>query len=211
MFTGLIETLGTLGRMTRRGNYLVLQIDAGFSDEPIHIGESVCCDGACLTVTSARDSVFTVDVSQESLSRTIASGYRIGAKINLERALKAGDRFGGHMVSGHIDDIGTVEHARRIGDSIELAVVFDSRYDDFVVEKGSVAINGVSLTVNDVGGGRLTVNVIPLTAQMTNLGETKKGDKVNLEFDMIGKYIAKMTDKGENTNLTIEKLRESGW
>ena len=211
MFTGLIETVGRLDRVTTRGNYRVLQIESGFSDGSLNVGESICCDGTCLTVTSSNDSAFTADVSQESLSRTIAAAYRTGVRINLERSVKAGDRLGGHMVSGHIDDMGTVDYSKKVGESVELAVLFDRRYDRYVIEKGSVAINGVSLTVNSVGSGRLVVNIIPLTARMTNLGEAKKGDRVNLEFDMIGKYVAKMIDKDEKTNLTIEKLKESGW
>ncbi len=211
MFTGLIQTIGTVRRITARGNYRILRVDATFDDEPVRMGESVCCDGACLTVTSCDNSTFDVDISQESLARTIAGEYRTGTRINLERAVKAGDRLGGHMVSGHVDDIGVVDYSKRVGESIELAIVFEGRYDTLVIEKGSVAINGVSLTVNKTRPGWLCVNIIPLTARMTNLGQVKKGDRVNLEFDMIGKYIAKMIDKDEKTNLTIEKLRESGW
>lgn len=211
MFTGLIQTVGTLKDVRPRGNYRVLAIEASFDDKPLKVGESVACDGVCLTVTNFKRSSFEVDVSQESLARTIIGHYRAGAKINLERALKAGDRLGGHMVSGHIDDTGILDVIKTVGDSIRLAVSFETQYDGLVIDKGSVAINGVSLTINETRPGWLSVNIIPHTATMTNLGLLKKGDRVNLEFDMIGKYIQKVTTKGNKGNLTIEKLRESGW
>lgn len=211
MFTGLIQTVGTLKNTTPRGNYRVLSIQARFEDEPLVIGESIACDGVCLTVTSFKDSSFEVDASQESLSKTIIGGYRTGAKINLERAIRAGERMGGHIVTGHIDDTGTVDVVKSVGESLMLAVSFDSRYDNLVIDKGSVAIDGVSLTINETKPGWLSVNIIPHTADGTNLGTLKKGDRVNLEFDIIGKYVEKMVSKENKGNLTIEKLRESGW
>lgn len=211
MFTGLIQTVGTLKSITPRGNYRVLSIDARLGDEPLTMGESIACDGLCLTVTAFGNSRFEVDVSQESLARSIIGGYRAGAKINLERAIRAGERLGGHIVSGHIDGTGIVDKAGSVGDSLQLAVSFDRQFDSLVIEKGSLAINGVSLTINETGSGRASVNIIPHTADVTNLGLLKKGDRVNLEFDIIGKYIEKMVNKENKGNLTIDKLRESGW
>ena len=211
MFTGLIQTVGTLRQITSRDNYRILSIQASLAGENLEIGESISCDGACLTVTAFSKSSFEVEASHESVARTIISDYRSGSLINLERALAVGQRMGGHMVSGHIDDTGRVDRLKQIGQSWELAVTFGTDYDNLVVEKGSVAINGVSLTINRCDSGWLTVNVIPHTISQTTLGKLKKGDRVNVEFDIIGKYIAKMMHSENKNSLTIEKLRESGW
>ncbi len=211
MFTGLIQTVGTLKQITKRGNYRVLNIQSSLASENLEIGESISCDGACLTVTAFDNSSFDVEASHESVAKTVISGYRGGSLINLERALQVGQRMGGHMVSGHIDDTGRVDYLKRIGQSWELAVSFDAEFDNFVINKGSVAINGVSLTINEIKSGWLTVNIIPHTISETTLGRVKKKDSVNLEFDLIGKYISKMIHSENKNSLTIEKLRESGW
>lgn len=210
MFTGLIQTVGTLKQITPRGNYRVLNIQSSLAGENLDIGESISCDGACLTVTAFNKSSFEVEASQESVAKTAISDYRSGSLINLERALQVGQRMGGHMVSGHIDDTGRVDYLKQIGQSWELAVSFDVMFDNFVIDKGSIAINGVSLTINEIKSGWLAVNIIPHTISETALGRLKKGERVNLEFDLIGKYISKMIHN-ENNSLTIEKLRESGW
>ncbi|MEW6412954.1 MAG: riboflavin synthase [Candidatus Zixiibacteriota bacterium] len=211
MFTGLIEAVGLLENVRERGGYRLLKIKTEMAAQGLKVGESIACDGACLTVTEYGGGAFVVEASQETVARTIVGEYHKGSRINLERALKAGDRLGGHLVSGHIDDTGKVEYLKAVGDSLELAVSFDSIYDELVIEKGSISINGVSLTVNKTKPGWLSVNLIPHTARVTTLGEMKKGTAVNLEFDMIGKYILKATNKQKHGNLTIEKLRESGW
>jgi len=211
MFTGLIQDLGTVTRVSTRGNYRVLRVKSCLSGETLQIGESISCDGACLTVTAFDDISFTVEASQETTLRTIADSYRVGSTINLERALKTGDRLGGHVVSGHVDDLGIIDYMRTVGESLELGLQFNKSYDNLVIEKGSVAINGVSLTVNGVKPGWLSVNLIPHTARSTNLGSLKKSDRVNIEFDMLGKYIAKLMHKDRPTGLTKDKLKESGW
>lgn len=210
MFTGLIEAVGTLKHVGSRGNYRVLTITAPFAPE-LGDGESIACDGACLTVVDKRGDTFIVEVSQETSARTILDTYASGAKINLERAMRADSRLGGHMVAGHVDTTGTVEHLTPVGESLELAVAFDQQFDPYVIEKGSIAINGVSLTVNAVRPGWLTVNLIPYTVELTTLGHLKAGDRVNLEFDMIGKYIVKLSLSYQQRGLTLDKLRESGW
>lgn len=211
MFTGLIEAVGPVRKLDRRNNYRVMTVDFATAADDLRIGESIACDGACLTVVSFDKRSFVVEASQETIAGTILPGYTIGSQINLERAMKLGDRLGGHLVSGHIDDIAQVDTVKRIGESWELAVKFDSRHDSLVVTKGSIAVNGVSLTVNDTGPGRFTVNIIPQTYKMTNLGLLKTGDKVNLEFDLLGKYILKIMKSNVTTGLTIDKLRQSGW
>ena len=211
MFTGLVETVGTVKNLRTSGNYRLIAIAAGFEDDVIIPGESIACDGACLTVVSLEDGVFNAQASQETLNSTIIGGYKTGSKINLERALKVGDRMGGHFVTGHIDTTATVNYVRMIGQSLELEIAFDSRFDRLVVEKGSIAINGVSLTINSVRPGWCNVNLIPYTAEGTTLGLLKRGHPVNLEFDMIGKYILKMQNFGGINSITKEKLLENGW
>jgi riboflavin synthase len=211
MFTGLIETVGTIKQIRKRGNYHILAIASTFTDDAITPGESIACDGACLTVVSIEHDSFVVEASQETVQRTILNAYAVGSHVNLERALKAGSRLGGHFVTGHIDDTGIVDNVRRAGESFELAITFDRKYDNLVVEKGSIAVNGVSLTVNETRTGWFNVNLIPFTVKETTLGQLKIGDTVNLEFDMIGKYVLKMNTITTHNTLTKEKLIESGW
>lgn len=211
MFTGLVETKGRITNVARRGDYKLLVVASTIDTGEIVMGESIACDGACLTVIKiARDS-FSVEVSAETQVRTKIGQYVRGSVINLERAVRMGARLGGHLVSGHVDDVGRVEHARRTGGSIELAITFDRKHDPLVIEKGSIAIDGVSLTVNTAQPGRLSVNLIPLTLGATTLADLRPGERVNLEFDMIGKYILKSGRSLKPSALTKEKLIESGW
>ena len=209
MFTGLIETIGAVRSVSRRGNYRVLTIGASFGDDPLSTGESIACDGVCLTVVTFDGAGFTAEASQETAQRSIVGGYRVGSRVNLERALRVGARLGGHFVSGHVDDIGRVDYLKPVGQSLELALSFDARHDRLVIEKGSLAVNGVSLTINAVRPGWCCLNLIPHTASVTTLGRLISGDSVNLEFDLIGKYVLKM--QGGGGSLTKEKLIESGW
>lgn len=211
MFTGLIEEIGTLKAISSRGNYQVLTIDADIADATMAVGDSVACQGACLTVVKVSPGTFVVEASQETVERTVLSSYRAGYRFDLERALKVGDRLGGHFVTGHIDCVGKVSSLRTIGDSLCLSVSFDQSYDYLVVDKGSIAINGVSLTINQTKPGGCEVNIIPHTAKATTLGDLKKNDSVNLEFDMIGKYVAKFRDSNKSRPITKQFLHESGW
>lgn len=211
MFTGLIENVGSITDIRKRGDYRLLTITAPFKDEPVRIGESIAVDGACLTVVKFATDRFVVEVSSETFDRTILGIYRTGSKVNLERAVRLGDRLGGHLVSGHVDERGKIEAIRCKGGSLEISIRFDSRYDNLVIEKGSIAINGVSLTINSVAPGRLTVNIIPHTARETTSEEMNVGDPVNIEFDMIGKYIVKAQERTRQGTLSVEKLINSGW
>jgi len=211
MFTGLIESVGEVKDVSRRGDYRVLTITSSIDPGEIELGESIACDGACLTVTEVGKEHFVVEASPETVARSIVGDYRTGRRINLERAMRMGDRLGGHLVSGHVDDIGVVDFARRVGESISLAVRFERRHDPLVIEKGSIAVNGVSLTINDLRTGWLAVNLIPHTMGATTFESLGAGDKVNLEFDMIGKYILKSGRVGQSSGLTKDKLIESGW
>ncbi|MFH1687043.1 MAG: riboflavin synthase [bacterium] len=211
MFTGLIQDIGTLKRIERRGNYQELEVVAAMSDETIRMGESIACDGACLTVIDYAAGRFVAEASQETAAKTILKYYRSGDQINLERALQVGERLGGHFVMGHVDDVGLIDSITPIGRSLEIGVKFDHEHDRLVVEKGSITINGISLTVNAVRTGWLSVNIIPHSAAQTTVLKYRAGQRVNLEFDMIGKYLTKQRSTENDNKLTIERLKKYGW
>ncbi len=177
----------------------------------IRIGESIACNGACLTVVSKDKDTFSVEISPETASRIDLGRYQAGRGINLERALQLGSRLGGHFVAGHVDSAGRVDYLKPVADSLELAVRFDAQFDPLVIDKGSIAIDGVSLTINRCRTGWLSVNLIPYTRGETNLNELKAGASVNLEFDLIGKYVVRMQQLGSRSGLTAQTLLESGW
>jgi len=211
MFTGLIETVGLSSKTATRGNYVILSVISKLPIDEITIGESIACNGACLTVVEKSTNEFAVELSQETVARVDMSRYQVGRKINLERALRMGDRLGGHLVSGHVDTTGNVDYLKSVGESLELAIKFDPEFDSLVIDKGSISIDGVSLTINRIKSGWLTVNLIPHTGRETNLSELKAGVAVNLEFDLIGKYIMRRQQLGATKGLTAETLLESGW
>lgn len=211
MFTGIVETIGTVKSITSKQNYLVLTVGHIWKTDFPKIGDSISCDGACLTITSSDNQAFTVEVSQETIARTIVKDYHGDSKINLERSVRVGDRLGGHFVSGHIDTRGVVNEIEKIGESIQLKVQYQDDFDKLVIEKGSIAINGVSLTVNETEKGWCEVNLIPHTLKQTNLSLLKKNSRVNIEFDLIGKYVLKASLNNTNNDMTLAKLSESGW
>ncbi len=211
MFTGLVETTGIVKELQSRGNYLVLTISSNLPGDEISIGDSISCDGTCLTVVRQDRDSFTVEASQETIACAITGRYRVGTQVNLERALRMGDRLGGHFVTGHVDCTGVIAYLRSAGESLELAVDYDRKYDALVIEKGSVAVNGVSLTVNACSSGRFTVNLIPHTVAETNLTKAREGKVVNLEFDLIGKYVLKTHSAASTGGLTMDILNKSGW
>lgn len=193
MFTGLVEDMGTVVRADRRSNALVLGVRP--SKIPLGelvIGESVCHDGACLTVTELGRDSFTVLAGLETLERTTLGGLRIGSRVNLERSLKVGDRLGGHWVTGHIDGTGELAARRDLGSNLVLVVRAVPALLKYIVEKGSIAINGVSLTVNAVDAETFSVAIIPHTRDWTTLGALAIGDRVNLETDILAKHVEKL-------------------
>lgn len=192
MFTGLVEGLGTIVRINPYGRDKRIFVKPDFDPGEITSGESISVDGACLTVVDWDGSIFTADVSLETLSRTTLGDKKPGDKVNLERALRLGDRLGGHIVMGHVDAVGVVAERREEGRSIRFVFRIPGDLSRYVVEKGSITINGVSLTVNSCRGSSFEVNIIPHTAGITNLGLLKVGDRVNIEVDIIGKYVEKL-------------------
>ncbi len=192
MFTGLIQGLGTLLRTERHGQDAAMVVQAHYAMEALTLGESIAVDGACLTVVSFQGNVFTVDVSAETLSRTTLGRKPPGSRLNLEQALRLGDRLGGHLVTGHVDGLGTLRDRRQEGRSWRLVFETPPDLQRYVIEKGSIAINGISLTVNGCSEGAFEVNVVPHTFAETTIGEVKIGEAVNLETDLLGKYVEKM-------------------
>lgn len=203
MFTGIITGMGQiaavqpLGDTAAHGKRLVITPPAGYLDD-VGLGDSIALNGACMTVTSMDPAApqFTIDISAESLLKT--TGLGAPGPINLEKALRANDRLGGHMVSGHVDGIGEVTHFAQVGESWELRVLAPHELARYLAYKGSITINGVSLTVNRIadlaGGCEASINLIPHTVQNTALGHLRVGSKVNLEIDLIARYVARMMD-----------------
>jgi riboflavin synthase len=193
VFTGLVEDVGTVVRADRRSDALVLVVrPARIDANGLALGESICHDGVCLTVTERGGGTFTVLAGAETLARTTLGRVRAGTKLNLERALAAGARLGGHLVAGHVD--GTGELIARVDRGANLVLTFRAAPGllRYVVEKGSIAVDGISLTVNRVDGDGFDVAIIPHTAAETTLGSRRPGDPVNLEVDVIGKYVEKL-------------------
>ena len=191
MFTGLVETTGTILRLERVDRGLHLTLRASLESPDLKIGESIAVDGVCLTVVSLQGDAFTVDVSEETVTRSTLGQRRPGDEVNLERALRLGDRLSGHLVSGHADGTGRVAARQRRGESLVVKFEIPPELSRYLIEKGSVAVNGVSLTVNRYEGRQFEVNVVPHTARASTLGNLKVGDRVNVEVDLIGKYVEK--------------------
>ena len=194
MFSGIITDLGTVRSIEASGDSR-FEFSTGFDTVAIGTGASVCCSGVCLTVIGKGEGWFAADVSAETLARTTVGEWGQGSPVNFERALKFGDELGGHMVSGHIDGIATVVGVTEEGESRRIVIESPDSPDGLhrmIAAKGSVAVDGVSLTVNEVEDNRFGVNVIPHTLQTTTLGALKPGDRVNLEIDMLARYVARL-------------------
>lgn len=211
MFTGIIEDIGSISEIRKSGGKWEFCIKTVFGDRSIHEGDSIAIDGVCLTVTRFEKGMFYADASLETLSLTTLKDKKTGSKVNIERAMPPDGRFGGHFVMGHVDGIGTITNISKAGDSIRIEVEIPSDLSRYIVKKGSIAINGISLTVNEQRGNMFTVNVIPFTVSKTTIGEKNISDKVNIETDIIGKYIESFMDKSNKKGITMNFLYEQGF
>lgn len=195
MFTGIIETVGTVASIERQGELALLSVDAPGIAEGVHIGDSVAVNGGCLTITAESGGRFEFEAVRETLERTSLGDLRVGSRVNLERALRADSRLDGHIVQGHVDGTGRVRGLERHGEDVRLAIECDPELAECLVEKGSVAIDGVSLTVVGVAHDGFDVALIPHTLAVTTLGALVKGDRVNLEVDVLGKYVKRYVER----------------
>jgi riboflavin synthase len=190
MFTGLIEMTGSVVAADRRAGHLQLAIRSGFSG--LVLGESIAVDGCCLTVTGTEGEQFFADVAEESLRRTTLGALRVGDKVHLERAMQLGDRLGGHIVQGHVDGVATLTETRADGDALWLTFRAPATLSRYMVEKGSVTLSGVSLTLTAVGEGTFSVMIIPHTQTLTTLGTLAVAQQVNLEVDVLAKHLERL-------------------
>jgi riboflavin synthase len=195
MFTGIVTDVGEVVSAEQRGD-LRLRIRTGYDLSTVDLGASIACSGVCLTIVDKGDDWFAVDVSAETVSRTARDMWREGARLNLERPLRMGDELGGHIVTGHVDSVGEVIGVRADGDSSRIGIRVDRSLAPAIAQKGSITLDGVSLTVNDVrdeeDGTHFAVNIIPHTASETTLGELAQGRQLNVEIDVIARYIDRM-------------------
>lgn len=192
MFTGLITDVGTVRSVEARSGGARIAVETTYDTAEIPIGASIACCGACMTVVEKEAGCFAIDASAESLARTTLGSWRPGRRINLERALCLGDELGGHMVTGHVDGVAGIVDRRPDGESLRFTVEVPKGFARYIAPKGSVALDGVSLTVNEVEGRRFGVNIIPHTAAQTTFGALAPEDRVNFEVDLIARYVARL-------------------
>ncbi len=192
MFTGIIEDLGKVVRLTMKGADALLEVETAIDLKEVSLGDSIAVNGACLTVTAKSAATFTADVSAESLARTTLGRLQAGHRVNLEKSLRAGGFLGGHFVLGHVDGTGRILNKTQKSGSMIFAIESDEALSRYIVEKGSIAVDGISLTVNRLEKGRFYVNIIPHTAAQTTLVGKKEADLVNIETDILGKYVEKL-------------------
>ncbi len=215
MFTGIVEEMGTIRAICRGAHSAVLSIGAKTVLSDLKIGDSVAVNGVCLTATGKDGSGFTADVMHETLNRSSLGDLTVGSHVNLERAMAADGRFGGHIVSGHIDGTGRIAALRKDDNAVWYTVEVGPALLRYIVEKGSITIDGISLTVASVEANRFSVSIIPHTAAVTILGEKRPGDVVNLETDIIGKYVEKLlrpeTPAQPQSKITLEFLAQNGF
>ncbi len=207
MFTGIITDIGTITAVEPRGDLRVI-IATGYDTHGIAIGASIACSGVCLTVVAKAPGQFSVDVSGETVSRTPPAMWSPGRRLNLERALKVGDELGGHIVTGHVDAVGTVQGVSPDGASHRIGIAVPASLAPYIAAKGSVAVDGVSLTVNTVadqpdGTAHFAVNIIPHTAEWTTLGGLAAGDSVNIEIDTLARYLARMREVAGTSTIGV--------
>ncbi len=211
MFTGLVEDVGTVVSVSPRGNGRVITVRTAIALAEVGVGASIAVDGVCLTAEGFAGDTFTVTAGKETLAVTTVGRFQKGRRVNLERALRLGDRLGGHLVQGHVDGVGTVKSLRREQESLVVWIEVPKDLRRYVAVKGSVTLDGVSLTVNELSEGGFRVNLIPHTVEVTTLGDRSPGDPVNLEVDLLARYVERLLAEPGDDALTFERLRALGY
>ncbi|MBI3602259.1 MAG: riboflavin synthase [Candidatus Omnitrophica bacterium] len=189
MFTGIVEQLGTVKAIEEKQNLIVLWLDAGALAKQIRLGDSVAINGVCLTASRKKGQLIAFDLMKETIEKISLKGIQLGSGVNLELALKANSRFGGHFITGHVDELGSIKNIEKAKNWVSITIGISKRHRRYIVPKGSVAIDGVSLTVGKVAKNSFSVYLIPYSLRITNLGSKKIGDSVNIETDILAKYV----------------------
>lgn len=212
MFTGIVEDIGKVKKINRGANSIQITLESRKIVEDIHLGDSIAVNGVCLTVISFTDQLFTVDVMPETMKATSIQSLQIGHSVNLERAMPANGRFGGHFVSGHVDGTGVILNKWRVENAVYVSIGISEELSKYCMLKGSIAIDGVSLTIFDVQPTKVTVSLIPHTFNETVLGMKKQNDLVNIENDLLGKYAIHYFERKQvKSPITMDFLQENGF
>ncbi|EOC1796583.1 TPA: riboflavin synthase [Vibrio fluvialis] len=216
MFTGIVEAVGTLTAITPKGEDITISVDAGKLDMgDVKLGDSIATNGVCLTVVEFNSHSYSADLSLETLKKSGFADYKVGDKVNLEKAMLPTTRFGGHIVSGHVDGVGEIVERNPVGRAIEFWVAMPAELSKYVAEKGSITVDGISLTVNDLRKNAFKLTIVPHTTQETTIDHFQVGRKVNLEVDVMARYLERLLNGGRDeqpeSRITMEFLQQNGF
>ncbi|EKO3501493.1 riboflavin synthase [Vibrio fluvialis] len=216
MFTGIVEAVGTLTAITPKGEDITISVDAGKLDMgDVKLGDSIATNGVCLTVVEFNSHSYSADLSLETLKKSGFADYKVGDKVNLEKAMLPTTRFGGHIVSGHVDGVGEIVERNPVGRALELWVAMPAELSKYVAEKGSITVDGISLTVNDLRKNAFKLTIVPHTTQETTIDHFRVGRKVNLEVDVMARYLERLLNGGRDeqpeSRITMEFLQQNGF
>ncbi|EKO3905866.1 riboflavin synthase [Vibrio fluvialis] len=216
MFTGIVEAVGTLTAITPKGEDITISVDAGKLDMgDVKLGDSIATNGVCLTVVEFNSHSYSADLSLETLKKSGFANYKVGDKVNLEKAMLPTTRFGGHIVSGHVDGVGEIVERNPVGRAIEFWVAMPAELSKYVAEKGSITVDGISLTVNDLRKNAFKLTIVPHTTQETTIDHFQVGRKVNLEVDVLARYLERLLNGGRDeqpeSRITMEFLQQNGF
>jgi len=214
MFTGIIEEIGKIEKITPIAGGITIKIKAEKILEDVAVNDSICIDGVCLTVTKKDNETFWADAVGATLEKTTFIKIKADTSVNLERSVKLSDRLGGHLVQGHVNGVGTITEITKLGENYLLKIFIPDELDKYLIKEGSIAINGISLTIADLKSNEIPISIIPHTWQNTNLKDKKVNDKVNVEIDILAKYVEKLLTKvnnSSNKNITENWLKEIGY
>ena len=214
MFTGIIEEIGKIERITPIAGGMTIRLHSDKIIEDVAVNDSVCIDGVCLTVTNKSKNTFLVDAVGATLEKTTFHNIKADAYVNLERSMRLSDRLGGHLVQGHVNGIGSISEIKKLGENYLVKIIVPEDLEKYLIKEGSIAINGISLTIADLNRNEISISIIPHTWQNTNLKDKEVNDKVNVEIDILAKYVEKLLTRNHNSsdqNITESWLKEIGY